>query len=95
MACGTDGFEALTIGRRVTFSKAISDVYLFAGITGGNDRNVARWNGAPHELGESRRVMSRRRGESAPMPGARSRRSGTGRASETILGDGRTDTAAC
>jgi 3-hydroxybutyryl-CoA dehydratase len=36
MASGTDGFEALTIGRRVTFSKTISesDVYLFAGITG-------------------------------------------------------------
>jgi 3-hydroxybutyryl-CoA dehydratase len=36
MATGTDGFEALTIGRRVTFSKTVSesDVYLFAGITG-------------------------------------------------------------
>src|SRR5439155_20575424 len=36
MATGKDGFEALTIGRRVTFSKTISesDVYLFAGITG-------------------------------------------------------------
>ena len=36
MTTGTDGFEALTIGRRVTFSKTISesDVYLFAGITG-------------------------------------------------------------
>jgi acyl dehydratase len=36
MAAGQDGFEALTIGRRVTFSKTIteSDVYLFAGITG-------------------------------------------------------------
>ena len=36
MATAQDGFEALTIGRRVTFSKTISesDVYLFAGITG-------------------------------------------------------------
>jgi 3-hydroxybutyryl-CoA dehydratase len=36
MPSGTDGFEALAIGRRVTFSKTISesDVYLFAGITG-------------------------------------------------------------
>src|SRR3970040_1853114 len=36
MATGKDGFEALTIGRRVSFSKTISesDVYLFAGITG-------------------------------------------------------------
>jgi acyl dehydratase len=36
MATGKDDFEALTIGRRVTFSKTISetDVYLFAGITG-------------------------------------------------------------
>lgn len=36
MATGKDGFEALTIGRRVTFSKTVSesDVYLFAGITG-------------------------------------------------------------
>ena len=36
MATGKDGFGALTIGRRVTFSKTIteSDVYLFAGITG-------------------------------------------------------------
>src|SRR5512132_3687616 len=36
MAAGKDGFEALTIGRRVTFSKTVSesDVYLFAGITG-------------------------------------------------------------
>ena len=36
MATVSDGFEALTIGRRVTFSKTISetDVYLFAGITG-------------------------------------------------------------
>jgi acyl dehydratase len=36
MATGKDGFEALAIGRRVTFSKTISesDVYLFAGITG-------------------------------------------------------------
>ena len=36
MATGKDGFEALTIGRHVTFSKTISesDVYLFAGITG-------------------------------------------------------------
>ena len=36
MAAADDGFEALTIGRRVTFSKTISesDVYLFAGITG-------------------------------------------------------------
>ena len=36
MTTGKDGFEALTIGRRVTFSKTVSesDVYLFAGITG-------------------------------------------------------------
>jgi 3-hydroxybutyryl-CoA dehydratase len=36
MATAKDGFDALTIGRRVTFSKTISetDVYLFAGITG-------------------------------------------------------------
>ena len=36
MAPGSDGFDALPIGRRVTFSKTIaeSDVYLFAGITG-------------------------------------------------------------
>src|SRR6266545_1973211 len=36
MADGKDGFEALTIGRRVSFSKTVSesDVYLFAGITG-------------------------------------------------------------
>ena len=36
MATAKDGFELLTIGRRVTFSKTISetDVYLFAGITG-------------------------------------------------------------
>jgi 3-hydroxybutyryl-CoA dehydratase len=36
MVSGQDGFEALTIGRRVTFSKTVSesDVYLFAGITG-------------------------------------------------------------
>ena len=36
MATSKDGFEALTIGRRVTFGKTIaeSDVYLFAGITG-------------------------------------------------------------
>jgi len=36
MATGKDGFEKLTIGRGVTFSKTIteSDVYLFAGITG-------------------------------------------------------------
>ena len=36
MATTKDGFEALTIGRRVTFSKTVSesDVYLFAGITG-------------------------------------------------------------
>ncbi len=41
MATGKDGFEALTIGRRVTFSKTISesDVYLFAGITGDFDPN--------------------------------------------------------
>jgi acyl dehydratase len=36
MTTGKDGFEALALGRRVTFSKTISDsdVYLFAGITG-------------------------------------------------------------
>jgi acyl dehydratase len=36
MATDKHGFDALTIGRRVTFSKTISetDVYLFAGITG-------------------------------------------------------------
>jgi 3-hydroxybutyryl-CoA dehydratase len=36
MTAGRDAFEALAIGRRVTFSKTItdSDVYLFAGITG-------------------------------------------------------------
>lgn len=36
MATDKHGFDALTIGRQVTFSKTISetDVYLFAGITG-------------------------------------------------------------
>ena len=41
MATSTDGFEQLTIGRRVTFSKTVSetDVYLFAGITGDFSQN--------------------------------------------------------
>lgn len=36
MASGKDAFAALTIGKRVTFRKTVSesDVYLFAGLTG-------------------------------------------------------------
>jgi acyl dehydratase len=36
MASGKEAFDALTVGRSVTFTKTIaeSDVYLFAGITG-------------------------------------------------------------